>query len=101
MNISNYQKEFRTFLVITIALFAISLIYFSNIIIEEIKKREINTIDRYAKFIELVANSDDESINYFIDDILIKNHENWNRPKLEVKALVNGIINDWSKSSLP
>ncbi len=74
MNISNYQKEFRTFLVITIALFAISLIYFSNIIIEEIKKREINTIDRYAKFIEIVANSENESINYFIDDILIKNH---------------------------
>ncbi len=74
MNISNYQKEFRTLLVITIALFAISLIYFSNIIIEEIKKREINTIDRYAKFIEIVANSENESINYFIDDILIKNH---------------------------
>ena len=74
MNISNYQKEFRGLIVITIAFFAISLIYFSSIIIEEIKKREINTIDRYAKFIELVANSDDESINYFIDDILIKNH---------------------------
>jgi len=74
LNISNYQKEFRTLLVITIALFAISLIYFSNIIIEEIKKREINTIDRYAKFIEIVANSENESINYFIDDILIKNH---------------------------
>jgi len=74
LNISNYQKEFRGLIVITIAFFAISLIYFSSIIIEEIKKREINTIDRYAKFIELVANSDDESINYFIDDILIKNH---------------------------
>lgn len=74
MNISNYQKEFRGLIVITIAFFAISLIYFSSVIIEEIKKREINTIDRYAKFIELVANSDDESINYFIDDILIKNH---------------------------
>jgi len=74
LNISNYQKEFRGLIVITIAFFAISLIYFSSVIIEEIKKREINTIDRYAKFIELVANSDDESINYFIDDILIKNH---------------------------
>ena len=74
MNISNYQKEFRGLIVITIAFFAISLIYFSSVIIEEIKKREIYTIDRYAKFIELVANSDDESINYFIDDILIKNH---------------------------
>ena len=74
MNISNYQKEFRGLIVTTIAFFAISLIYFSSVIIEEIKKREIKTIDRYAKFIELVANSDDESINYFIDDILIKNH---------------------------
>tara|TARA_B100000287_G_scaffold352061_1_gene341388 strand:+ start:2922 stop:4028 length:1107 start_codon:yes stop_codon:yes gene_type:complete len=54
--------------------FSVSLVYFSNLIINEIKEREIKTIERYSKFIELVANSDIESINYFVDDILIENN---------------------------
>lgn len=74
MKISNYQKQFRTLLVLVISFFAISLVYFSNIIIQEIKERELQTIDRYAKFIQIIANNDIESANYFIDDILIKNH---------------------------
>ena len=74
MNISNYQKQFRTLLIIVISFFALSLVYFSNIIIQEIKERELKTIDRYAKFVQIIANSDIESANYFIDDILIKNH---------------------------
>jgi len=74
LNISNYQKQFRTLLIIVISFFALSLVYFSNIIIQEIKERELKTIDRYAKFVQIIANSDIESANYFIDDILIKNH---------------------------
>ena len=74
MKISNYQKQFRALLVLVISFFAISLVYFSNIIIQEIKERELQTIDRYAKFIQIIANNDIESANYFIDDILIKNH---------------------------
>ena len=74
MNISNYQKQFRTLLIIVISFFALSLVYFSNIIINEIKERELKTIDRYAKFIQIIANNDIQSANYFIDDILIKNH---------------------------
>ena len=74
LKISNYQKQFRTLLVLVISFFAISLVYFSNIIIQEIKERELQTIDRYAKFIQIIANNDIESANYFIDDILIKNH---------------------------
>ena len=42
--------------------------------IKEIKEREIRTIERYSKFIELVANSEVESANYFVDDILIENN---------------------------
>ena len=42
--------------------------------IKEIKEREIKTIERYSKFIELVANSEVESANYFVDDILIENN---------------------------
>ena len=74
LNISNYQKQFRTLLIIVISFFALSLLYFSNIIINEIKERELKTIDRYAKFIQIIANNDIQSANYFIDDILIKNH---------------------------
>ena len=74
LNISNYQKQFRTLLIIVISFFALSLVYFSNIIINEIKERELKTIDRYAKFIQIIANNDIQSANYFIDDILIKNH---------------------------
>jgi len=74
LNISNYQKQFRTLLIIVISFFALSLVYFSNIIIQEIKERELKTIDRYAKFIQIIANNDIQSANYFIDDILIKNH---------------------------
>ena len=55
-------------------MFTISLVYFSNLIINEIKEREIKTIERYSKFIELVANSEIESINFFVDDILIENN---------------------------
>ena len=49
-------------------MFTFSLVYFSNLIINEIKEREIKTIERYSKFIELVANSEIESINFFVDE---------------------------------
>lgn len=55
-------------------MFTVSLVYFSNMTIKEIKEREIKTIERYSKFIELVANSEVESANYFVDDILIENN---------------------------
>ena len=74
LNISNKQKELRWLIIITLLVFSVSLVYFSNLIINEIKEREIKTIERYSKFIELVANSDIESINYFVDDILIENN---------------------------
>ena len=50
------------------------MIYFSRKIIEDIKEREIATIERFAKFLEYVSNTDTESLNYFADDILIENH---------------------------
>lgn len=74
MNISNIQKELSWLIISTLLVFTISLVYFSNLIIEEIKEREINTIERYSKFIELVANSEMETANYFVDDILIENN---------------------------
>ena len=74
MNISNIQKELSWLIISSLLIFTISLVYFSNLIIEEIKEREINTIERYSKFIELVANSELETANYFVDDILIKNN---------------------------
>ena len=57
-----------------IILFVISMVYFSRKIIEDIKEREIATIERFAKFLEYVSNTDTESLNYFVDDILIENH---------------------------
>ena len=74
MNISNIQKELSWLIISSLLIFTISLVYFSNLIIEEIKEREINTIERYSKFIELVANSELETANYFVDDILIENN---------------------------
>ena len=74
MNISNIQKELTWLIIITLLVFTVSLVYFSNMTIKEIKEREIKTIERYSKFIELVANSEVESANYFVDDILIENN---------------------------
>tara|TARA_B000000475_G_scaffold245361_1_gene218433 strand:- start:1620 stop:2771 length:1152 start_codon:yes stop_codon:yes gene_type:complete len=74
LNISNIQKELSWLIISSLLIFTISLVYFSNLIIEEIKEREINTIERYSKFIELVANSELETANYFVDDILLKNN---------------------------
>lgn len=74
MNISNIQKELTWLTIITLLVFTVSLVYFSNMTITEIKEREIKTIERYSKFIELVANSEVESANYFVDDILIENN---------------------------
>ncbi len=74
MNISNIQKELTWLTIITLLVFTVSLVYFSNMTIKEIKEREIKTIERYSKFIELVANSEVESANYFVDDILIENN---------------------------
>tara|TARA_B100000609_G_scaffold24456_1_gene17194 strand:- start:131 stop:1297 length:1167 start_codon:yes stop_codon:yes gene_type:complete len=74
LNISNFQKELTWLTIITLLVFTVSLVYFSNMTIKEIKEREIKTIERYSKFIELVANSEVESANYFVDDILIENN---------------------------
>ena len=74
MNISNIQKELSWLIISSLLIFTISLVYFSNLIIEEIKEREIKTIEKYSKFIELVANSELETANYFVDDILIENN---------------------------
>jgi signal transduction histidine kinase len=74
LNISNIQKELSWLTISTLLVFTISLVYFSNLIIEEIKEREIKTIEKYSKFIELVANSELETANYFVDDILIENN---------------------------
>tara|TARA_X000000368_G_scaffold418611_1_gene418993 strand:- start:1274 stop:2440 length:1167 start_codon:yes stop_codon:yes gene_type:complete len=74
LNISNIQKELTWLTIITLLVFTVSLVYFSNMTIKEIKEREIKTIERYSKFIELVANSEVESANYFVDDILIENN---------------------------
>tara|TARA_A200000113_G_scaffold34394_1_gene28358 strand:- start:3935 stop:5101 length:1167 start_codon:yes stop_codon:yes gene_type:complete len=74
LNISNIQKELTWLTIITLLVFTVSLVYFSNMTITEIKEREIKTIERYSKFIELVANSEVESANYFVDDILIENN---------------------------
>ena len=74
MNISNIQKELTWLIIIILLVFTVSLVYFSNMTIKEIKEREIKTIERYSKFIELVANSEVESANYFVDDILIENN---------------------------
>ena len=41
--------------------------------IKEIKEREVKAIERYSKFIELVANSEVESA-IIVDDILIENN---------------------------
>ena len=51
-----------------------SLLYFSSKIIDDIKKRETLTIERFAKFLEYISNNDDEKLNYFVDDILIENN---------------------------
>tara|TARA_B000000609_G_scaffold155132_1_gene145716 strand:+ start:6118 stop:7284 length:1167 start_codon:yes stop_codon:yes gene_type:complete len=74
LNISNIQKELTWLTITTLLVFTVSLVYFSNMTIKEIKEREIKTIERYSKFIELVANSEVESANYFVDDILIENN---------------------------
>ncbi len=51
-----------------------SLLHFSKKIISDIKKRETSTIERYAKFIELVTNNEYDLVTLFADDILIENH---------------------------
>tara|TARA_B100001113_G_scaffold62125_1_gene47346 strand:+ start:456 stop:1619 length:1164 start_codon:yes stop_codon:yes gene_type:complete len=69
-----YQKKFKWLFIIIIAVFIGSLLHFSKIIITEIKTRETNTIERYAKFIELVTNNEYDLVTLFADDILIENH---------------------------
>ncbi|MFL3002038.1 MAG: ATP-binding protein [Cytophagales bacterium] len=69
-----YQKKLRWLFIIVVAIFILSLLHFSKIIISEIKKRETSTIERYAKFIELVTNNEYDLVTLFADDILIENH---------------------------
>ena len=69
-----YQKKLRWLFIIVIAVFILSLLHFSKIIISEIKERETSTIERYAKFIELVTNNEYDLVTLFVDDILIENH---------------------------
>jgi len=69
-----YQKKLRWLFIIVITIFILSLLHFSKIIISEIKKRETSTIERYAKFIELVTNNEYDLVTLFADDILIENH---------------------------
>ncbi|PDH42863.1 MAG: hypothetical protein CND83_00220 [Rhodothermaeota bacterium MED-G19] len=69
-----YQKKLRWLFIIVVAIFILSLLHFSKIIISEIKKRETSTIERYAKFIELVTNNEYNLVTLFADDILIENH---------------------------
>ena len=69
-----YQKKLRWLFIIVITIFILSLLHFSKIIISEIKKRETSTIERYAKFIELVTNNEYDFVTLFADDILIENH---------------------------
>lgn len=74
MKILENQQKIKWGITVMIILFVISMIYFSRKIIEDIKEREIATIERFAKFLEYVSNTDTESLNYFVDDILIENH---------------------------
>ncbi|MDG2342892.1 MAG: HAMP domain-containing sensor histidine kinase [Cytophagales bacterium] len=69
-----YQKKLRWLFIIVVTIFILSLLHFSKIIISEIKKRETSTIERYAKFIELVTNNEYDLVTLFADDILIENH---------------------------
>jgi len=69
-----YHKKLNWLFIITIGVFIASLLYFSKKIISDIKKRETATIERYAKFIELVANNEYDLVTLFADDILIENH---------------------------
>ena len=69
-----YQKKLRWLFIIVVTIFILSLLHFSKIIISEIKKRETSTIERYAKFIELVTNNEYDFVTLFADDILIENH---------------------------
>ena len=74
MKILENQQKIKWGITVMIIFFVISMIYFSRKIIEDIKEREIATIERFAKFLEYVSNTDTESLNYFADDILIENH---------------------------
>ena len=69
-----YQKKLRWLFIIVVTIFILSLLHFSKIIISEIKERETSTIERYAKFIELVTNNEYDFVTLFADDILIENH---------------------------
>ena len=69
-----YHKKLNWLFIITIVVFIVSLLYFSKKIISDIKKRETSTIERYAKFIELVTNNEYDLVTLFADDILIENH---------------------------
>ena len=69
-----YHKKLNWLFIITIVIFIVSLLYFSKKIISDIKKRETSTIERYAKFIELVTNNEYDLVTLFADDILIENH---------------------------
>ncbi len=69
-----YHKKLNWLFIITIVIFIVSLLYFSKKIISDIKKRETSTIERYAKFIELVTNNEYDIVTLFADDILIENH---------------------------
>jgi len=69
-----YQKKLRWLFIIVVTIFILSLLHFSKIIISEIKERETSTIERYAKFIELVTNNEYDLVTLFVDDILIENH---------------------------
>lgn len=69
-----YHKKLNWLFIITIVIFIVSLLHFSKKIITDIKKRETSTIERYAKFIELVTNNEYDLVTLFADDILIENH---------------------------
>ena len=69
-----YHKKLNWLFIIIIVIFIVSLLHFSKKIITDIKKRETSTIERYAKFIEIVTNNEYDLVTLFADDILIENH---------------------------
>ncbi len=74
MNILKLINRLKWVVIFILGVFLLSLLYFSDLIINEIKEREFRSIERYSKFIELVGNAENESLYSFADIILIDNH---------------------------
>lgn len=73
---SIYQKKntLKIVVLVVATLIAIGSVYYTNSLVEELKEREKNFINLYAKTLEIVANSEGDDIPFLFQELIVPNN---------------------------